>query len=150
MNWQVKRIEDMTPIELYNLLKLRSEVFVVEQDCVYLDPDGKDLKSYHLIAKDGEKIIGTIRLIPKGLSYEEASLGRVVLDKEYRGKGIADEMIQIAIKEIEHRFNERKIRISAQAYLYNYYTRAGFRKVSEIYLEDGIEHMEMLYNKKSN
>lgn len=146
MKWEVKKIDEMDSIELYKLLKLRSEVFVVEQNCVYLDIDGKkDLESYHLVLKDEDEVIGTIRLIPRGISYKEASLGRVVLDKKYRGKGIADEMILKAIAEIKKLFNETTIRISGQAYLYNFYTRAGFKKVSEMYLEDGIEHFEMLY-----
>lgn len=147
MQWELKKFDDLTGREVYEILRLRSEVFVLEQECAYQDVDGKDLVSYHLFAKDGDEVIANVRLLPKGVSYEEPSIGRVVVKKEYRGTGLAQEILKRAIEEIGNLFGETEIRISAQAYLLNYYSSAGFETVSEIYLEDGIEHREMLYKK---
>ena len=147
MNWKIEKFNDLTTNELYEILRLRSEVFVVEQDCVYDDCDNKDQKAHHLFLEDNNKIIAGLRILNKGVSYDEISIGRVVVSKEYRKKGISREMMRKAIDFIENNLNENEIRISAQAYLVNFYKSIGFKEVSKEYLEDNIPHIEMLYKK---
>jgi ElaA protein len=142
--FKIKKIDEISSIELYKILKARNEVFVVEQDCVYQDCDDKDLKSYHLFLEEEEKVIAYLRILPKGLSYDEISIGRVLVIKESRGRGLAQKMIVEAIKFIENELNETKIKISAQAYLEKFYKQHGFITVSDVYLEDGIPHIEMI------
>lgn len=149
MEWHIKYFNDLSPEELYNILKLRSEIFVVEQQCIYLDCDDKDKVSYQLFKKNHEgDIIASVRILPKGVSYNEPSIGRVVVRKDYRRKGIASEMMKIAIDFIKNEFNENAIRISAQLYLLEFYKSVGFLPVSEPYLEDNIPHIEMLHRVK--
>ncbi|NLM35897.1 MAG: GNAT family N-acetyltransferase [Clostridiales bacterium] len=149
MEWNIKYFNDLSPEELYNILKLRSEIFVVEQQCIYLDCDDKDKVSYQLFKKNHEgDIIASVRILPKGVSYNEPSIGRVVVRKDYRRKGIASEMMKIAIDFIKNEFNENAIRISAQLYLLEFYKSVGFLPVSEPYLEDNIPHIEMLHRVK--
>jgi ElaA protein len=142
--FKIKNFDEISSIELYKILKARNEVFVVEQDCVYQDCDDKDLKSYHLFLEEEEKVIAYLRILPKGLSYDEISIGRVLVIKESRGRGLAQKMIVEAIKFIENELNETKIKISAQAYLEKFYKQHGFITVSDVYLEDGIPHIEMI------
>ncbi len=148
MNWKIKSFEELTTKELYEILKIRSEVFVVEQTCPYLDPDGKDYESYHLFLEENDEIVGYSRIIPKGISYNEVSIGRVIVNEKYRGKKIAKEMMIKAIEFVKNTMNDNTIRISAQAHLTNFYQSVGFKEVSEIYLEDDIPHVEMLYTTK--
>ena len=149
MEWNIKYFNDLSPEELYNILKLRSEIFVVEQQCIYLDCDDKDKVSYQLFKKNHEgDIIASVRILPKGVSYNEPSIGRVVVRKDYRRKGIASEMMKFAIDFIKKEFNENAIRISAQLYLLEFYKSVGFLPVSEPYLEDNIPHIEMLHRVK--
>ena len=145
MNWEIKKFSELSGEEVYEILKLRSEVFVIEQQCIYQECDGKDNKSYHLFAKENGKIIAYLRILGKGVSYNEISIGRVLTDKKYRGKGLAKQMMLRAIEFIENHLNERIIRISAQEYLLNFYSSLKFVKVSDVYLEDDIPHVEMLY-----
>jgi ElaA protein len=146
MEWELKRFDELTVDELYGILKLRSEVFVVEQNCIYQDLDGKDNLSYHLFLKNNGEIIAVLRIIPEGISYEEMSIGRVVVKKTHRGKGISKSMMNKAIKFITDDLNKNRIRLSGQAYLTDFYEGLGFKKVSDIYLEDGIDHFEFLYD----
>ena len=145
MNWVVKKFSELSSDELYEILKLRSEVFVVEQECIYEDCDGKDKKSYHLFAEQNGEILVYLRILEKGVSYSEISIGRVLSNKKYRGRGFAKQMILRAIEFIESYLKENAIRISAQVYLLNFYSSFGFVKVSDVYLEDDIPHIEMLY-----
>ncbi len=147
MNWELKKFNDLSIDELYEIFKIRSEVFVVEQSCPYQDLDSKDKKSWHLFARDNDKIIAYLRILPKGISYSEASLGRVLVKKNYRGRGISKEMMNKAINFVVNEMNEDKIRISAQAYLVDFYKSLGFEEKSDIYLEDDIPHLNMLYCK---
>lgn len=139
MKIEVKSFYELSLDELYEILKLRSEVFVVEQQCLYLDIDDLDRQSEHLLVVENERIIGYIRLMPPGLKYPEASLGRVVLSQTFRHSDIGKTMVLEAMKQ-----SERPIRISAQYYLKSFYEHLGFEQVGELYLEDGIEHIEML------
>jgi ElaA protein len=145
MNWVVKKFSELSSDELYEILKLRSEVFVVEQECIYEDCDGKDKKSYHLFAEQNGEILVYLRILEKGVSYSEISIGRVLSNKKYRGRGFAKQMMLRAIEFIERYLMENEIRISAQVYLLNFYSSFGFVKVSDVYLEDDIPHIEMLY-----
>ncbi|MGH4119613.1 GNAT family N-acetyltransferase [Clostridium sp.] len=147
MNWIIKKFNELSSDELYEILKLRSEVFVVEQECIYEDCDGKDKKSYHLFAEQNGEILVYLRILEKGVTYNEISIGRVLANKKYRGRGFAKQMMLRAIEFIEHYLNENEIRISGQEYLLDFYSSFGFVKVSEGYLEDGIPHIEMLYKK---
>ncbi|HLP37506.1 GNAT family N-acetyltransferase [Lacibacter sp.] len=146
LNWIVKKFEALTPYELYNIMWLRNEVFVVEQNCVYQDADYKDQKGWHLMGVDEEgKLMAYVRLLPVGVSYEnEPSIGRVVTNPAARGTGVGRELMQIAIQQCEELFGKTDIKIGAQYYLYKFYSSLGFEQTSDIYLEDGIEHIEMI------
>lgn len=147
MEWKLKKYEELSLDELYEISSARIEVFVVEQKCPYQDLDFKDKNSYHLFAKENGKVVAYVRILEKGISFEEVSIGRVLITKDYRGKGLAREMMLKAIKFIENNLNESEIKISAQAYLIEFYKSLGFKEVSEIYLEDDIPHLDMLYIK---
>ena len=143
VNWKIKRFDALTTTELYSLLRLRSEVFIVEQNCVYQDIDDKDKKALHLIGEFNGKIVAYARLFKSGDYFDNASIGRVVIDANYRDKKWGHEMMQQAITGIETHFRETKITISAQLYLQKFYESNGFVKTSEMYLEDDIPHIEM-------
>lgn len=143
INWICKSFEQLTTLELYALLQLRNEVFIVEQNCPYLDVDGKDLKSYHLMAWKEGNLVAYTRLIPAGISYDEVSIGRVVNSPSVRGSGIGKELMQLSIAKIFELFGRQDIVIGAQLYLKKFYTGLGFVQEGDIYLEDGIEHILM-------
>ncbi len=143
IQWKIKPFNALSLSELYSLLLLRSEVFVVEQNCVYQDIDGKDQKALHLIGEFDGKIVAYARLFKPGDYFENASIGRVVIQPNYRDKKWGHEMMQQAIAGIETHFGETKITISAQEYLQKFYESNGFVKTSEMYLEDDIPHIEM-------
>ena len=143
LEWKIKRFEALTVVELYNLMQLRSEVFVVEQNCVYQDVDGKDQKAWHLLGEDNGETVAYARLFKPNDYFEQASIGRVVVKQSYRDKKLGHILMQEAILEIEKLFNETKITISAQLYLKKFYESHGFIQTSETYLEDDIPHIEM-------
>ena len=144
MNWKIKRFEEMTTTELYEILRVRSEVFVVEQTCIYQDLDLKDKKAYHLFCENNGEIAAYLRILDKGVSYPEISIGRVLTRETNRRIGLAREMMQKAISFVEEELSEMQIRISAQLYLKQFYESLGFLITSEVYLEDDIEHIEMM------
>ncbi|MFA7376236.1 MAG: GNAT family N-acetyltransferase [Acholeplasmataceae bacterium] len=141
-----KQFNELTINELYDLLRLRAKVFVVEQQAAYQDLDDKDQESIHLFIKNDEDlIVSYVRVLPRGLSYEtDASIGRVVTDPDYRKNKYTKALISQGIQIILNEFKTRTIRISAQTYLIDYYSTFGFKVVSEEYLEDGLPHKEML------
>ena len=143
IHWQIKPFEALSAAELYDILRLRSEVFVVEQNCVYLDIDGKDKLGLHLFGEFEGKIVGYSRLFKPGISFDNASIGRVVVDANYRDKNWGHELMQEAIIGIESHFGESRITIGAQLYLKKFYESHGFIQTSEMYLEDDIPHIEM-------
>jgi len=147
MEWKLKKFNELNCEELYNILKLRTEVFIVEQKCPYQDADRKDQKSLHLYLEDNGEVVAYSRILPKGVSYDKASIGRIIVKKEYRGKGLSREMILKAINYIEEILKETEIKIQAQAYLFDFYGSLGFKGISEEYLEDNIPHIDMLYKK---
>ena len=142
--WTTKTFESLTPIELYQILRLRSEVFVVEQNCVFLDMDDKDQFALHLMGYDGENLVSSARLFAPGKVYKEMSIGRVVSSPAFRKKGAGRELMQVAIKECYRLFGESPIKIGAQLYLKKFYESLGFIQSSDLYDEDGIDHIEMI------
>jgi ElaA protein len=144
MNWSLKKFEELTPYELYAILQLRNEVFVVEQNCVYQDADNKDRYSFHLMGWKDEKLLAYTRLIPAGTAYAEPSIGRVVTSPSARGIGAGRELMEQSINNIYKLFGKQAIRIGAQLYLKKFYSSLGFEPTGSIYLEDGIEHIEMV------
>jgi ElaA protein len=143
LEWKIKRFEALTTVELYDLLQLRSEVFVVEQNCVYQDVDYKDQKALHLTGEDEGKIVAYARLFKPKDYFEEASIGRVVVKPSYRDKKLGHILMREAVYFIKSQFGETKITISAQLYLKKFYESHGFIQTSETYLEDDIPHIEM-------
>lgn len=143
MKWNLKSFESLTVHELYAILQLRSKVFVVEQNCPYQDMDDTDKKALHLFAVDNNKAIAYARLIPPGISYEQASIGRVVVDPDQRGLALGKQLMKEAIKQIQKNFNTSDITISAQLYLLKFYNELGFKETGETYLEDNIPHIKM-------
>ena len=142
--WLLKKFDELTPQELYSILQLRNEVFVVEQNCVFQDADNKDQFSYHLMGWDGEKLIAYSRIIPPGMVYEFPSIGRVVTSPLSRRNGSGKILMNESIKAIQKLFGEAAIELGAQLYLKKFYESFGFIQSGEIYLEDGIQHIEMI------
>ncbi|WP_298500942.1 GNAT family N-acetyltransferase [uncultured Methanobrevibacter sp.] len=120
----------------------------MEQDCPYQDLDGKDLCAWHMFLMDGDEVVSVLRILPEGVSYDEMAIGRLIVKKDYRGQGISQQMMKKAICFITDYLGKDKIRLSGQAYLLDFYCSLGFRKVSDVYLEDGIDHYEFLYEVK--
>lgn len=144
----IKKFEELSVEQLYEILRIRSEVFVVEQKCIYQDLDLKDKKSYHIFKEENGEIISYIRVIPKGISYDQMSIGRVLVREEYRGKGLAREILLEGINFIKNTLKENEIKISAQSYLIDFYKSIGFIQKSQPYLEDNIPHVKMVYTIK--
>lgn len=147
LNWVFKKFNELTADELYSILQLRNEVFVVEQNCVYQDADGKDRLSLHLGGWDGNNLVAYTRIIPPGISYTEASIGRVVTSPAYRRKGAGLLLMRESIRLCLSVFSVTSIRIGAQVYLSDFYQSLGFIPEGIQYLEDGIPHIEMILNK---
>lgn len=145
MIWEFKLFDQLTTYQLYAILQLRSEVFIVEQNCPYLDEDGKDLKSGHLMGWNDDKIlVAYTRIVPAGISFVEASIGRVVSSPKVRGTGIGKALMLKSIAQLQQLFGQVPIRIGAQLYLLKFYQSLGFVQEGEMYLEDDIEHVEMV------
>ncbi|MEP7317570.1 MAG: GNAT family N-acetyltransferase [Panacibacter sp.] len=140
-----KPFSNLTVYELYAVMQLRSEVFVVEQNCPYQDADNKDQKSWHLCGWNNGTLAAYVRLLPPGVSFEEMSIGRVVTAPSHRKGGIGRLLMQEAIKQCAEIFGNGPIRIGAQLYLKHFYESLGFKQCSDMYLEDNIEHIEMKY-----
>ena len=138
-----KTFRELTVDELYELLRVRSEVFVVEQDCVYQDMDGDDRLSIHLWLTDGDKIVALCRVCPAGTHMEEVSIGRVITTE--RGKGYGKQMMLEGIKVARDHFNAKRIDIEAQEYARGFYEQVGFRQSSEPFILDGIPHIRMTW-----
>ena len=138
-----KPFADLTVTELYDLLRLRSEIFVVEQNCVFLDMDNKDQLCSHLLLYTDNVLVACARLLPPGIYYAEASIGRVVTSAAVRGTGAGKVLMEAAIAATKDLFN-MPIRIGAQLYALKFYQRFGFVADGEVYVEDGIDHVEMI------
>ena len=142
----IKSFYDLTKDELYNILRLRSEVFIVEQNCVYQDIDQKDQSALHVFFKKNNQIIAYTRIFKPNDYFKYSSIGRVVVIKNKRGSKIGSQIMNFSINKIEEIFNEKKIKISAQKYLINFYEKLGFSVIGDEYLEDGIPHIAMIKN----
>lgn len=143
LEWKIKRFEALSTKELYDLLQFRAEVFIVEQNCVYQDIDGKDEKALHLIGEDKGEMVAYARLFKPNDYFEQASIGRVVVKEHSRSKKLGHILMREAIQVIKTHFDQRKITISAQLYLKKFYESHGFIQTSDMYLEDDIPHIEM-------
>ena len=143
-----KTFEELNNKELYEIIKLRIDIFVVEQNCPYPELDRKDYKAIHHFIKENDEIVAYLRILPRGISYKEISIGRFIVKKEYRGKGLAKRILRNAINFVKNEWNESEIRLSGQKYLEKFYNSFDFETVSDVYLEDDIPHVEMLYNKR--
>ncbi|WP_175987521.1 GNAT family N-acetyltransferase [Bacillus sp. Marseille-Q1617] len=144
MSWKVKSFNELSTTELYMILKERTQVFVVEQHCPYLEVDGKDLHSYHLYKEENGEVTAYSRILPSGISYEEASIGRVFVKREHRGRGLAGELLQKGLAFIHDELKEKTVKIQAQEYLREFYGSFGFEAVTDTYLDDGIPHIDMI------
>lgn len=145
-----KTFQELSTDELYALLKLRSEVFVVEQNCVFLDQDDKDQESYHILLYTAGKLSGYARIVPAGLSYTELAIGRVCTSQAARGKGMGKALMLEAIKYCYQQFGVVDIRLGAQTYAIDFYASLGFVPDGDPYDEDGIEHIEMVKRGAAN
>ena len=145
LKWTYKSFYELSVDELYAIIQLRNEVFSVEQNCVYQDADDKDQPAFHLCGWDKNKLAAYCRILPKGISYDHPSIGRVVTSPQYRKGGYGREMMQLAVKKCTEHFNDAVIIISAQLYLKNFYESVGFAQKSDEYMEDGIPHIKMQF-----
>ena len=144
MKITVFKYQDLGPDRLYEILKLRSEVFVVEQKCAYQDLDNKDEKALHLLGEENNKIIAYTRIFRKGDFFKNSSIGRVLVKKEYRNKDYGRKIMISSIEKLKKDAKEEKIELSAQKYLLKFYSELGFEKIGEEYLEDNIPHVKMI------
>ena len=140
----IRNFSELNLSELYDLMQLRSEVFVVEQDCVYQDIDGKDDKALHVMGFLNDQLVAYTRCFSPGIYFQEAAIGRVVVKKTTRKDGFGHEILEASIQAIKERFSTSLIKLSAQTYLIKFYESHGFRQVGEGYLEDGITHIGMV------
>jgi ElaA protein len=144
IHWLLKKFEALTPYQVYAILQLRNEVFVVEQQCVFQDADDNDQHCYHLMGFNDNKLVAYTRIVPEGVIYPQASIGRVVTSPLVRRLGAGKELMQKSIDAVYNLFGKLPIKIGAQLYLKQFYESLGFHQVSDVYLEDGIEHIYML------
>lgn len=146
LTWNLKWFEELSPAELYELLQVRSEVFVIEQQCIYPDMDNKDKKCLHLMGRNAENgtLVAYSRIVPPGISYTEPSIGRVLTAPSVRSLSYGKELLEQSIAATRKMYPQQSIRIGAQTYLIRFYHSFGFQEVGEVYDEDGIDHIEMI------
>jgi ElaA protein len=144
--WEIKTFDNLTSDKLYAILRLRSEVFVVEQRCIFLDIDNRDQSYLHVMGWKGKSLAAYARLADKGITYREMSIGRVVTSPAYRNIGAGKELMKTALEKCYECFGRGPVKIGAQLYLKKFYGSFGFLQTSDVYLEDGIKHIEMVKN----
>lgn len=144
IEWSIKKFEDLGVHELYAILRLRNDVFVVEQNCVFQDADNKDASSYHCQGKNEGELVAYARIVPPGEAYEQPGIGRVATALHARGGGLGRRLIEVCIEFIRQVYGEVPVRIGAQVYLMKFYQSFGFAQAGDIYLEDGIDHVHMI------
>jgi ElaA protein len=144
IQWTCKPFDSLSPFELYAIIRLRNEVFVVEQECVFQDADNRDQACLHLTGWQEENLVAYCRLVPPGIAFDEPSIGRVLTDLTVRRSGTGRELMQRAISECRRKFGRAPIKIGAQLYLEKFYSSLGFVPAGGIYPEDGIMHVHML------
>lgn len=143
VHWGCKPFDELSPRELYRIIKLRNQVFVVEQNCVFQDADDKDPDSFHICGYVSTDLAAYARIVPAGISYPEISIGRVIVSRDYRKRGIGKALMLQAIHHCYRLFGKQPLKIGAQLYLKDFYQSFGFCQTSEMYLEDNIPHIEM-------
>jgi ElaA protein len=147
IEWKCKYFEQLDTRELYEILHIRDKVFIIEQQCLYLDADGNDYHCLHLCGYEEGELVAYARILPPGHSYREVSIGRVACIFEKRGKGLGKKLMELALLECERHFPGQSIKISAQSYLIDFYKFMGFLPIGEPYLEDQIPHQSMILKK---
>ena len=150
MQWLCLKFSELSPLQLYQLLQLRVNVFIVEQNCPYPELDDKDHhpETYHLFAYQDEKVVACARLLSPGISYPQASIGRIATATKNRQAGLGKQLLNNALQQCQLHWPQEDIQIGAQAYLINFYQSFGFKRHSPDYLEDGIPHLDMLLQKE--
>lgn len=149
LNWQFKHYNDLSLNEFHDIIALRIKVFVVEQNCPYQELDGRDKKAYHLICRNKEgELVGTMRILPKGVAFKELGFGRVVLEESARGVNEGHKMMEEAMEFCKAEFGDVPVYLSGQKYLEPFYNKHEFYSTGKEYLEDGIPHVEMAYTPK--
>ena len=145
MIWTLKTFDNLTIDEFHDILQLRINVFVVEQNCAYPELDGKDRLAYHFFGQDDQgKIVAYTRIFGPGDYYEQPAIGRVVVDSEHRGDGTGYDLMKGTIENMKEMFGDSEIKIGAQKYLVHFYEKLGFASTGEEYVEDGIPHVYMI------
>jgi|SRR5690554_1034579 len=144
MQIEIRTFSELTLQELYDILRLRSEIFVMEQDCVYQDIDNRDQKALHILGMEDGFLVAYARCFRPGIYFREAAIGRILVRENYRRMGYGHKITKAAIDAINTKFKADKIKISAQVYLVIFYESHGFKTVGERYLEDGIPHIAMV------
>lgn len=148
LNWSLLNFEELSTKQLYDILQVRQQVFIVEQNCFYLDCDEKDFKCLHLCVRDdNDKLVAYLRIAPAGVIYKEVSIGRVLTVSETRATGLGKKLMKKALKTISEKFPAEPIKIMAQSYLVKFYEDFGFKNISESFMEDGIPHNYMIIDK---
>jgi len=146
VQWHTKHFDELSATEYHHILAIRTAIFVVEQNCPYQEVDTKDLKSYHVWGIADNKVVAVTRIVERGISYPEISIGRVAVDAAYRGSNVGNDLMNTTLQFIEQKLGKQPIRISGQEHLTSFYKRFNFEQVSGMYLEDDIPHVEMLRN----
>ena len=143
IDWRWQRLDEFKAYELYQMLALRQRVFVIEQRCIYLDADGVDTLTEHLTGHDGDQLVGCLRLLPPHVKGPEAAIGRVVVARQYRRKGMGSELMRCAMQRLRDRYRDPAVHLAAQSHLVDFYATFGFEAISEPYDDDGIPHVDM-------
>ena len=143
MECVIKKFDELTTKELYDLLQIRFRVFVLEQKSLYDEVDGRDLNCYHLLGYNNGELVAYLRILPRGLSFNEVSIGRVAVREDSRGYGFGRVIVSKAMDYISNEMKENEVRIEAQSYLKEFYESFGFKQTSEPFLDEGVEHIEM-------
>ncbi|GGJ90670.1 GNAT family acetyltransferase [Lentibacillus kapialis] len=148
MEWYIKPFQELTNEDLYAILKLRVDIFVVEQECPYPELDDYDQQAVHYFLKIGHDLVANVRMMPRNTTFEEPSIGRVAVAEKCRDRGYGCDIMQKAIEYICTQWHETEIKIAAQEHLKTFYSKFGFRQASESYLEDGIPHIDMIWKQQ--
>ncbi|MBT2570497.1 GNAT family N-acetyltransferase [Planococcus sp. ISL-110] len=143
MDWKTYRFDELTAKKLYEVLKLRVDVFVVEQNCPYPELDDLDQRSIHLLYSENDEVLAYARLVPAGVKYELPSIGRVIVREDARGRGFAKQLLERSINYILEEWQASAIQLQGQVYLKEFYQSFGFQSISDSYDEDGIPHVDM-------
>lgn len=146
MTWKLLTFEQLSNYQLYNIIKERLNIFIVEQNCPYPELDDIDYDCYHFFFEEDGEVKAYCRILDAGLKYKEASIGRVIVKEKYRRHGLATELLNKAISFTQNELKQQQIKIQAQDYLRQFYGSFGFEPISEVYLEDGIPHVDMILN----